>query len=334
VPARIALTFEAGGEAAPAPAILAALDSADARATFFLDGRWAEANEALVRSIAERGHELGNHGYRHPDWTTMSSAEIEADLTATEHVAERLTGRSVKPWARPPYGAVDERVLGVLRDAGYHAVYRDAVDGAHWPGETTTATVRERALRSAHDGGVIVFHTNRAETPEALPAVIDGLRDAGFRPGTLSELDAIPTPRLERHADFSDLDFRPGYVRPARPGRWQSIPVLELAAAATQPGNTIEPLATLADASLELITGDAVEPVDWRADDDDRYVLVLAGDVSCELRRGDEELGLLIARAGELFLCPASAEAQLGPADGRRWIALAWRTEDRWPRRT
>jgi peptidoglycan/xylan/chitin deacetylase (PgdA/CDA1 family) len=329
MPGRIALTFEAGGETAPAPAILAALDSADARATFFLDGRWAEANEGLVRSIAERGHELGNHGYRHPDWTTMSSAAIEADLTATERVAERLTGRSVRPWARPPYGAVDDRVLGVLRDAGYHAVYRDAVDGAHWPGETTAATVRDRALRSAHDGGVIVFHTNRAETPEALPEVIDDLRAAGLRPGTLSELDGIPTPRLERHADFSDLSFRSGYVRPARPARWQSIPVLELGAAATQAGNAIEPLASLGAISLELITGDAVEPLAWGADDDDRYLLVLAGDVSCELRRDGEELGLLVARTGELFLCPAAAEARLGPADGRRWIALAWRAEER-----
>lgn len=328
MPGRIALTFEAGGEATPAPAILAALDSADARATFFLDGRWAEANEGLVRSIAERGHELGNHGYSHPDWTTMSSAEIEADLTATERVAERLTGRRVKPWARPPYGAVDDRVLGVLRDAGYHAVYRDAVDGAHWPGETTAATVRDRAFRSAHDGGVIVFHTNRTETPEALPEVIDDLRAAGFRLGTLSELDGIPTARLERHADFSDIDFQPGYVRPARPGRWQSIPVLELGAAATQPGNAIEPLATLAGASLELMTGDAAEPLDWQAEDDDRYVLVLAGDVSCELRRGDEELGMLVARPGELFLCPASTEARLSPADGRRWIALAWGVDD------
>jgi hypothetical protein len=328
MPARIGLTFEAGGEAAPAAAILAALESADAWATFFLDGRWAEANEELVQSIAERGHELGNHGYRHSDWTTMSTAEIEADLTATERVAERLTGRSVKPWARPPYGAVDERVLGVLRDAGYHAVYRDAVDGAHWPGETTAATVLDRALRGAHDGGVIVFHTNRAETPEALPEVIADLRAAGFRPGMLSELDGTPTPRLERHADFSDVDFRPGYVRPARPGRWQSIPVLELGAAATQPGNAIERLATLAGASIELVTGDAVEPLDWPANDDDRYVLVLAGDVSCELRRGDEELGLLVARPGELFLCPAAAEARLGPTDGRRWIALAWRSEN------
>jgi peptidoglycan/xylan/chitin deacetylase (PgdA/CDA1 family) len=327
--ARVALTFEAGGEPAPTPAILAALDAADARATFFLDGRWAERNEDLVRAIAERGHELGNHGYRHPDWTTMSSDEIEADLAATERVADRLTGRSVKPWARPPFGAVDERVLRVLRDAGYHAVYRDAVDGGHWPGETTAASVHDRALRSAQHGGVIVFHTNRAETPEALAGIITELRAAGFLLGPLSELGRIPSPRLDRHPDFADLDFRPGYVRPAQPGRWQSIPLLELAAAATQPTNAVETVATLAGTSLELVTGDGAEPLEWRRDGTDRYALVLAGAVRFDFRAHGVDAGYVLARPGELVLCPASFEHRLAPAAGRRWIAVTWRADDR-----
>lgn len=327
--ARFALTFEAGGEPAPAPAILAALDAADVRATFFLDGRWAEQNEGLVRAIAERGHELGNHGYRHPDWTTMSSDEIEADLAATELVADRLTGRSVKPWARPPFGAVDDFVLGVLRDAGYHAVYRDAVDGGHWPGETTAASVHDRALRSVQDGGVVVFHTNRPETPAALPGIITDLRAAGFRLGTLSALGRIPSPRLDRHPDFADLDFRPGYVRPTQPGRWQSIPLLEIAAAATQPANAAETVATVAGTSLDLVTGDAAEPLEWRRDGADRYVLILAGAVRCEFRADGADAGYILARSGELVLCPASVDHRLAPAAGRRWIAITWRAEDR-----
>lgn len=327
--ARIAITFEAGGEPAPTPAILDALDAAGVDATFFLDGRWVETNPALVRTIADRGHELGNHGYQHPDWTTLSSGEIEADLAATERITERLTGRTVKPWARPPFGAVDERVLQVLREAGYHAVYRDAVDGAHWPGETTPESVRDRALRGAHDGGVVVFHTNRPETPEALPGIIEALREADFLPGPLSALGAIPSPRLARHPDFADLDFRPGYVRPLQPGRWQSIPLLELGASATQPSNTVETVATLEGASLELITGDAVERLDWRRDRTDRYVLVLAGEVRCDFRVGDEAQGYLVARGGELFLCPRATEHRLGPAASRRWIAVAWNCRDR-----
>ena len=324
MPARVALTFEAGGEPTPTSAILAALDEAGTHATFFLDGRWAESNEELVRAIADRGHELGNHGYRHPDWTTLSSAEIEADLATTERIADRLTGRSVRPWARPPYGAVDERVLDVLDALGYHAVYRDAVDGGHWPGETTVSAVHERALRCANDdGGVVVFHTNRSETPEALPRILGDLEKAGLRPGPLSELGRIPSPRLERHPDFAQLDFRPGYVRPAREGRWRSVPVLELGAAATQPANVAETVATLQGASLDLITGDADDPLEWGAVDDDRHVLVLAGAIRCELS-DDGELGFLVARPGELFLCPGSVNARLASADGHRWIAVAW----------
>jgi peptidoglycan/xylan/chitin deacetylase (PgdA/CDA1 family) len=323
---RVALTFEAGGERTPTSAILAVLEEAGTLATFFLDGRWAESNEQLVRAIADGGHELGNHGYQHPDWTTMTSDEIEADLAATERIAHRLTGRSVRPWARPPYGAVDERVVGVLDRAGYRAVYRDAVDGGHWPGETTAAAVHERALRCAHDGGVVVFHTNRVETREALPRIIADLQAAGFRAGPLSELGRIPSARLERHPDFAELDFRPGYVRPLREGRWRSIPVLELGAAASQQVNTPEVVATLREAALDLITGDAGDAIEWEALDQDRHVLVLAGAVRCELSNADD-LGFLVARPGELFLCPASVDARLASADGRRWIAVALRPD-------
>jgi hypothetical protein len=216
----------------------------------------------------------------------------------------------------------------VLRDAGYHAVYRDAVDGGHWPGETTAGSVHSRALRSAQDGGVVVFHTNRAETPEALPGILADLRAAGFRLGPLSALGRIPSPRLDRHPDFADLEFRQGYVRPAQPGRWQSIPLVELAAAATQPPNAVETVATLAGTSLDLVTGDPAEPLGWCCDRSDRYVLVLAGAVRCEFRAHGEDAGYVLARPGELVLCPASVDHRLASAAGRRWIAITWRTED------
>jgi peptidoglycan/xylan/chitin deacetylase (PgdA/CDA1 family) len=326
--ARVALTFEAGGEPTPTRPILAALDAAGVEATFFLDGRWAEANPELVRAIAAGGHELGNHGYRHDDWTTMDADEIAADLAATERVVERLTGATVRPWSRPPFGAVDDRVLEVLGKAGYHTVYRDAVDGAHWPGETTAASVRERALRSAHDGAVVVFHTNRPETPEALPAVLEALLASGFVPGPLSRLGRVPSPRLARHPDFEVLEIRTGYVRPLRSGRWQSIPLLELGASATQPPNAAETVAAIDGSSLDLVTGDAGEPLPWRGDASDRYLLVLAGDVRCDFRSAGEDAGYLVARPGELFLCPASIEHRLGPAQGRRWVAVVWRAAE------
>ena len=303
---RVALTFEAGGDPVPARAMLSTLAGAGVRATFFLDGRWSECNGDVVRAIAAAGHELGNHGYDHPDWTTLDDDAIADDLRATERVVRELTGGSVRPWARPPFGAFDARVLAVLERLGYRAFYRDAVDGAHWPGETTTASIEARSRQSAE---AVVLHTDRPESAAALPAV---LRAREFVP--LSELGWVPAPRAERHPDFAELDIRPGYVRPrVGGGRWHSLNVLELGTAAARPTGVAEPLG-----DCDLISGDA-EPLEWPAVARDRRLLVLAGGV-----RAERDDGYLIVRAGDLFLCPADMDCRLVALDARRWTALVW----------
>jgi peptidoglycan/xylan/chitin deacetylase (PgdA/CDA1 family) len=326
--ATVALTFEGGGDPQPLPAILAALADADARATFFVDGRWAEMHPDLVRSIGERGHEMANHGYRHDDWTTMSDSEIESDLDATEQLVNGILGMSTRPWARPPYGALDERVIDVLARAGYSALYRDAVDGAHWPGETTPGTIVTRALQAAEDERVVVLHTNRPDTATALPQLLAALASRHRQAVTLSELDRPLTPRTERHPDFAELAIAPGSVQPSRAGgRWQSLNLLELGAARARPTGVAELAAELGGCAVELLTGAGDEPLDWQTDSRDRYVLVLAGGLRCDFRDADGELGHLVAREGDFFLCPGGAEHRLGPGPGkrRRWIAALCR---------
>jgi peptidoglycan/xylan/chitin deacetylase (PgdA/CDA1 family) len=314
---RAALTFEAGGDPGPAAPILDALAAAGARATFFLDGRWADAHPELVRRIAADGHELGNHGYDHPDWTALEDGAIAADLQAAEAVAERLVGRSLRPWARPPFGGMDARVLAALDRAGYRAFYRDAVDGAHWPGETTVDSIQARGLAAIAECGAVVLHTNRPESAAALPGLIRALD--GLELVTLSELGHVPPPRLERHPAFAELSIRPGYVRPLGAGhRWHSVNVLELGAAATYPAGVLEPLAELGGTGCALLAvGEAPVALDARADD--RRVLILAGAVRCDLTGG-----YLIARAGDLFLWPAGADGQLTAIDDGRAVTLVW----------
>lgn len=327
---RMALTFEAGGDSRPVEPILQLLQAARVQATFFIDGQWADANPDLMRQIAAADHEMGNHGYRHPDWTSLSDQEIVADLQLTEAAVRKLVDRDVKPWARPPFGAIDSRVLGVLARAGYHAVYRDAIDGGHWPGETTASSIYSRALQCATDKAVIVLHTNVPATVEALPRILHDLKQNGFRLGTLSTLGIIPLPRMERHPDFLDLDVRPGYIRPRAHGRWQSLSLLEIGALANRPVNHEESIVESGEAVLDLITGDAQTSMDWALAVEDRHVLVLAGGVRCDFHAGDgSDLGYLIARTGDIFLCPRGTMYQLGPEprSARRWIAVVWRKQ-------
>jgi len=327
--AKVALTFESDGDPRLLPTLLLALASWNARATFFIDGRWAETNPDAVRAIAEGGHELGNHGYRHMHWTALSGAEIEADVDATERVVEGLVGRSTRPWARPPYGAFDDRVVERLLGRGYAVVYRDAVDGAHWPGETTADAIRRRALQAAEDEGVVAFHTSRADTASALPQVLAELGASGRAPVGLSELGRKPSPRAERHPHFADLAIAPGSVHPSRSGRWLSINLLELGATTAYATREREAVARVGGSALELVTGPGSSDLGWHEDAEDRYVLVLAGAVRCDFRDREGDLGHLIGAPGDLFLCPGGTEHRLGtpPGSAARFIVAVLRTE-------
>ena len=211
-PRPVALTFEAGGSVEPTPAILDTLAERRWPATFFIDGRWAEVHPELVRRIAADGHELGSHGYAHPDWTTLDDDAVAADLRRTEELVRRLVGRPPKPWARPPYGAIDSRVIAILDATGYRAFYRDAVDGAHWPGETTDESVHTRALHAVESEGVVVFHTNSAITASALPTILGEFAHRDCEPVRLSEHPIPPPPRAPVHPDFGGLRVSPGFI--------------------------------------------------------------------------------------------------------------------------
>jgi len=314
----ISITFEAGGDPEPASAILRTLRVAGAPATFFIDGRWAEANPGLVRQMTSDGHEIGNHGYSHHDWTELGEEEIRADLEATERVVQSLVPSLPKPWARPPYGAVDARVLQILEGAGYHAIYRDAVDGGHWPGETTVASIRQRSIDSAIEGAVIVFHTNSMATATVLPEVISYLSSCGLQLCTLSELVPGPSPRLVLHPDFADLEIKTGYIRPRAGGRWRSLNLLELGAAYKREPNLLQGVAESGGASLELLTGDPYKPFEMPATGRDGHLLVLAGELRCHFTASSgEELATVLARPGDLVLWPRGTGARL--ACSKRW---------------
>lgn len=324
----VALTFEAGGHVGPASSILDTLADGGWPATFFIDGRWAEAHPVLVRRLANDGHELATHGYDHPDWTSLEEREILADLGRTDELVERLVGRAPRPWARPPYGAVDDRVIHVLVGAGYRAFYRDAVDGGHWPGETTESAVRDRSVSAAESEGVVVFHTSSVVTAAALPAILADLGTRGFQAVPLSGLRPAPAPRSPSHPEFGDLRLAPGYIWARRPGRWREVNVLERGAAVGRVAGASELVARLGDVRADLVTGSGTEPFDIQYDLADRYVQVLAGELICEFYAEDDHTSAtarVLARTGDLILCPGGVGHRLGPSDGgNRWIATIW----------
>ena len=98
------------------PWLLDALDAHRLRATFFVEAINTELYPDALRGISARGHELGLHGWRHEEWTSLSAAE-ERDILTRGVDAFAALGVTA-PGFRPPGGELNSRSPALLREVG------------------------------------------------------------------------------------------------------------------------------------------------------------------------------------------------------------------------
>ena len=188
---KVALTFDAASWPALQPAILDTLRGAGVRCTIFLTGDFVDAYPETVVQMLRDGHEIGNHSNTHPDMPSISSEEMVTELEDFDTKVIALTGKSTRPWFRPPYGAYDARVLRVAASQGYRAVMWTA-DSADWRNDIAVSTVAARLLRYAEPGAILVEHLGSPQSAQVLPDVLKALAERGLAMGTLSEVLGTP----------------------------------------------------------------------------------------------------------------------------------------------
>jgi peptidoglycan/xylan/chitin deacetylase (PgdA/CDA1 family) len=192
----VALTFDAGADRGFAVSILDSLQREGVPASFGLTGVWTERNGDLVARIAQEGHVIINHSYDHSSFTgnsagrVLSRAERWAQLDRAEQLIAGVTGRTTKPFFRPPYGDYDASVNNDVGARGYGYNVMWTIDSQGWLGIATDAIVR-RCLDLAVPGAVYVFHVGAASADaQALPGIIEGLRAQGYGFATVADLVA------------------------------------------------------------------------------------------------------------------------------------------------
>jgi peptidoglycan-N-acetylglucosamine deacetylase len=125
-PGELALTFDDGPNPAWTPRLLDILGTHGVHATFFLVGKYAQAEPELTRRIVEAGHLIGNHSWSHPNLALARSTRVEEELRTTRDMLQQITGRPVR-FFRPPFGARRPRVFSTALELGMMPVLWNAM---------------------------------------------------------------------------------------------------------------------------------------------------------------------------------------------------------------
>lgn len=193
-PGGVALSFDDGPHPEYTPRILETLDRFQAKASFFVIGRYLEKYGNLVAAASRAGHLIANHSFHHfRAMSFFSTEKIRGEIFQCQEELEKWVGYRPR-FYRQPAGFRNPRIFAILEELGMSLV--------GWQAHAFDNLVKEpramaqRILKSVRPGGVILLHDgwdrdeeqDRAPTLEALPLVLQGLKDRGLEFFTLDRL--------------------------------------------------------------------------------------------------------------------------------------------------
>jgi len=170
---KIALTFDDGPNPYGTRKVLDILDKHNAKATFFLIGKWVHEYPDIVNAIHREGHLIGVHGYNH---SRIRNDSARTSLEIAGIVGYRPT------YIRPPYGNIfvylpevfSRETFVVLGDVWVYDWKRPKSNAIF---ETVSRNTRNGSIAILHDGSEKRNEQRRCEEMiKALPSIIDRLK--------------------------------------------------------------------------------------------------------------------------------------------------------------
>ncbi|WP_085523931.1 polysaccharide deacetylase family protein [Tuberibacillus sp. Marseille-P3662] len=175
------------------PKILKILNKYQVKATFFLEGRWVKNNSDLAMMISDEGHEIGNHGLTHPDFSKISPSKAKEEMTKTSEVIEATLDIQPSLFA-PPSGSYNQKTVQLAKQQNMKTIMW-TVDAIDWKKATTPDDILRRVNTKVQSGSLILMHPTEP-TVQSLERMIASIQKKGYRIGTVSKL--IDEKRIRR----------------------------------------------------------------------------------------------------------------------------------------
>jgi polysaccharide deacetylase family sporulation protein PdaB len=184
----LALTFDISwGEKRAIPILNILKEKGIEQATFFLSSPWSKSHQEIVKQIKDAGYEIGSHGHKHCNYSSLNDEEIRKQIQTAHGILTEIVGKEPR-LIRLPNGDFDKRVLRIANQLGYTVVQWDT-DSQDWMNKGKDAII-QRVNTKAHPGDIILLHASDSckQTHEALPVIIDHLKNQGYQFVTVSQL--------------------------------------------------------------------------------------------------------------------------------------------------
>lgn len=185
----IYLTFDEGYENGYTAQILDILKANDVQAAFFVTVPYIEQEPELIKRMVEEGHVVGNHSDTHPNMSTLSEADMAAEINNCNAAFEALTGRPIDPFFRPPAGEYSIRSLTQTQALGYKTIFWSL---AYQDWDVNNQPGKDAAYHSAvdyvHNGAIVLLHAVSQSNTEALDEVLKTLKAEGYEFKSLYDL--------------------------------------------------------------------------------------------------------------------------------------------------
>jgi len=167
-PQQLALTFDDGPNPTVTPKLLDLLDHHQAKATFFLIGKYVRESPALVKETAARGHLLGNHTDSHPNLFFCGPAETRDELLRCSEAIQQAA--SLEPrWFRPPFGFRSPWLGGIVHSQGMRTVMWSLLPG-DWRKKPSDWLITRMQLIADHARHDLQSHANAGHPAGVAPA--------------------------------------------------------------------------------------------------------------------------------------------------------------------
>ena len=154
--------------------------------TFFVTGFFCKGFPDQLKTIYDRGHEIGNHTMHHLRMNELTAEEVYSEIDGVNQMVHDSLGIYPKIM-RPSYGSANYQVVAISRMLGCETVFWTE-DSYDWDPDKSAEYIINRATKNMGEGCILLFHNSAPKTKETLRAILDDYKAKGLKIVPISEL--------------------------------------------------------------------------------------------------------------------------------------------------